>query len=116
VVDLLGVPCALVCEGGAVVYDADGALLRQVALPLDAATAIAALADERGFPLATTLRGVNFYGPGMNPGLLNVYGKQVENSLAILSEAPSRMPSVAAAEGGVADAIERFVLAPSVLA
>ena len=89
VLDQLEVPCALVCEGGAVVYDAEGGLLRELALPWDVADKIAALADERGFPLGTTISGVNFYGPGFGPGALGVYGHPVPRNRDVLTQAPT---------------------------
>jgi HAD superfamily hydrolase (TIGR01484 family) len=69
-VEQLGIRCALICEGGASIYDADGVLVRRHSLPDDVASAIATLADQYQFPLATTVDEVNYCGPGYEPGLL----------------------------------------------
>jgi HAD superfamily hydrolase (TIGR01484 family) len=92
VVAQLGVRCALICEGGATAYDADGSLVRRVSLPAEVATAIAALADERGYPLATTIDEVNYYGPGYEPSLLlGAASYAVANNRDALVGVPTRM-------------------------
>jgi HAD superfamily hydrolase (TIGR01484 family) len=92
IVDLLGVPCGLVCEAGATIFDADGTLLRSVTLPLEIALAIADLADELSFPMATTIDGVNYQGPGYTPPLL-VGGPvhAVPSNRVALKQAPTRL-------------------------
>jgi hydroxymethylpyrimidine pyrophosphatase-like HAD family hydrolase len=89
---MLALHPALICEGGASIYDADGTLLRRVLLPGEVAHAIAALADERGFPLATTIDEVNYFGPGYEPGpLLGTANVAVARNRDALVEAPTRM-------------------------
>jgi 5-amino-6-(5-phospho-D-ribitylamino)uracil phosphatase len=108
---MLALHSALICEGGASIYDADGTLLRRVFLPGDVAHAIAALADERGFPLATTIDEVNYFGPGYEPGpLLGTANVAVARNRDALVEAPSRM---VVRDEGAADLIrELFEDAP----
>jgi HAD superfamily hydrolase (TIGR01484 family) len=92
IVDLLGVPCGLVCEAGATIFDADGTLLRSVTLPLEVALAIADLADELSFPMATTIEGINYQGPGYTPALLlggPVHA--VPSNRMALEQAPTRL-------------------------
>ena len=92
IVDLLDVPCGLVCEAGATIFDADGTLLRSVTLPLEVALAVADLADELAFPMATTIDGVNYQGPGYTPALLlggPVHA--VPSNRSALTQAPTRL-------------------------
>ncbi|MFN8568519.1 MAG: HAD family hydrolase [Kouleothrix sp.] len=60
----LGVPCTLVCNGGATIFDEHGATLRALSIPLEIAQAIAALADQQGLPLLATIDELNYYRPG----------------------------------------------------
>jgi hypothetical protein len=106
IVAQLGMPCALACEGGATTYDTDGALVRRVTLPWDVAVAIATLADERQFPLATTVDTVNYYGPGYEPNaLLGAVSHAVPRNQDALVGPPTRMVVRAA------DALEFIVQA-----
>jgi HAD superfamily hydrolase (TIGR01484 family) len=89
---MLAVQPALICEGGASIYDADGTLLQRIVLPEEVARAIAALADERGIPLAPTIDEVNYFGPGYEPGpLLGMANEAVASNRAALVRAPTRM-------------------------
>ena len=63
----LGVACTLVCDGGATIYDEQGARLHSVTIPLDLARALAALADAHQLPLLTTIDELNYYTPGSHP-------------------------------------------------
>jgi hydroxymethylpyrimidine pyrophosphatase-like HAD family hydrolase len=65
----LGVPCSLICQGGATVFDAGGRLLFEHAIPLDLAREMAAFADEQGIGLLATVDGEHRWGPGYVPGL-----------------------------------------------
>jgi len=91
IAEQLGIECGLVCEGGATAYDADGSLVRTVSLPLEVAMAIATLADDRGFPLATTVDAVNYFGPGYEPSLLFGAASFVETNRSVLTTSPTRM-------------------------
>src|SRR6266496_371034 len=63
IVDKLGVPCTLVCNGGATIFDEQGAILRALTIPLDLARSIAMLSDQHQLPLLTTIDEVNYYMP-----------------------------------------------------
>jgi hypothetical protein len=111
IVAQLGMPCALVCEGGATTYDADGALVRRVTLPWDVAVAIATLADERRFPLATTVDTINYYGPGYEPGpLLGAVSQAVPRNQDALVGSPTRM--IVRAADALEFIVQSFASAP----
>ena len=107
----LEVPCALVCQGGATIYDEDGATLRALSIPLDLARAIAALADERQLPLLTTIDEVNYYAPGSHPapGIVAA-GVDVTSHLEALTRPPTRF--IIRGEVGANLLIETFAAAP----
>lgn len=87
----LGLPCALVCQGGATIYDEQGAELRAQAIPLDVARAIAALADEQRLPLLTTIDEINYYTPGSHPAAhIITSGHDVARALDALARPPTR--------------------------
>jgi hydroxymethylpyrimidine pyrophosphatase-like HAD family hydrolase len=87
----IGLPCALVCQGGATIYDEWGAELRALTIPLDLARSIAVLADERGLPLLTTVDELNYYTPGSHPAKYIVTtGRDVRNNLDALAGPPTR--------------------------
>jgi 5-amino-6-(5-phospho-D-ribitylamino)uracil phosphatase len=89
--DLLGVPCTMVCNGGATIYDEWGAELRSLVIPLDLARTIAALADEHQLPLLTTIDELNYYAPGSHPAAhIVAKGVDVESNLAALDRPPTR--------------------------
>jgi hydroxymethylpyrimidine pyrophosphatase-like HAD family hydrolase len=91
IVDQLGVPCALVCNGGATIFDEQGAELRALSVPLDLARSIAALSDQHHLPLLTTIDEVNYYTPGSHPAAhIVTSGVDVASSLAVLDRPPAR--------------------------
>jgi hydroxymethylpyrimidine pyrophosphatase-like HAD family hydrolase len=112
IVEELGVPCSLVCQGGAVVHDEAGSLLHEVALPLDLAREVAAFADERGLGLLTTIDGLHRWGPGYVSGLPGVpKAREVfRTNLETVTRAPTRF--MVTGERGVNLLLERFGGAP----
>lgn len=107
----LGLPCALVCQGGATIHDEHGAPLRALTIPLDLARGIAALADERRFPLLTTIGEINYYTPGSHPyRQIVTSGVDVSSSLEILTQPPTRF--IVRGEAGVSLLMETFAGAP----
>ena len=91
IVDKLGVPCTLVCNGGATIFDEQGAQLRALTIPLDLARSIAALSDQQQLPLLTTIDEVNYYTPGSHPAAhIVASGVDVASSLAALDRPPAR--------------------------
>jgi HAD superfamily hydrolase (TIGR01484 family) len=88
----LGLSCALVCDGGATIYDEGGAQLRHLTIPLALAREIATLADERRLPLLSTIDEVNYYTPGSHPAPhIVTAGVDVQSSLEALQAPPSRL-------------------------
>ena len=108
IVEEIGVPCDLVCQGGAVVYDADGRLLHEVVIPLDLARDLAAFGDEHGLGLLTTLDGHHNWGPGYVSGLPGVpKSREVfATNLATVTRAPTRF--MVTGERGVNLLLERY--------
>ena len=91
IAEQLGVPCALVCNGGASIYDERGNQLRSLAIPLDLAHSIAALADQHQLPLLTTIDELNYYTPDSHPAAhIAATGVDISSSLAVLDRPPSR--------------------------
>lgn len=91
IVRQLGLPCLLICEGGAAVYDERAAPLRTLTMPLELARAVAALADEHGLPLLTTVDEVSYFGPGSPaPRFMAKSGVDVERNLDALAGPPTR--------------------------
>ena len=87
----LALPCTLVCDGGATIYDEWGQRLRALTIPLDIARAIAALADEHRLPLVTTIDELNYYAPGSHPvAHIVAKGVDVDSNLRALSRPPTR--------------------------
>jgi HAD superfamily hydrolase (TIGR01484 family) len=107
----LAVPCALVCDGGATIYDERGALLHSLTIPLDLARAIAALADEQRLPLVTTIGELNYSAPGSHPlAHIVAAGVDVSSNLDALDRPPSRF--IVRGEAGVALMLRAFGAAP----
>jgi hydroxymethylpyrimidine pyrophosphatase-like HAD family hydrolase len=108
IVEEIGVPCGLVGQGGSVVYDAEGRLLREVLIPIELARAMAAFADGKGVGILTTLDGEHHWGPGFvsalpgAPAPRNVFA----TNLATVTAAPTRM--MVTGERGVNLLLERF--------
>jgi hydroxymethylpyrimidine pyrophosphatase-like HAD family hydrolase len=87
----LDLPCTLVCQGGATIYDECGMELRTLPISLDLARAIAALADEHRLPLLTTVDEQNYYTPGAQPsGYLVPSWREARNNLDALVGPPTR--------------------------
>jgi hypothetical protein len=87
----LGLPCALICQGGATIYDADGSPLRDVSIPLDIALTIATLADTHKLPLLTTINETNYFGPGSpEPRFITAAGIYPERNIDIVTHPPTR--------------------------
>lgn len=107
----LGLTCALVCQGGATIYDEHGESLRTAAIPIELARAIAALADEQRLPLLTTIDELNYYMPGSQPPAhIDTAGVDVSSSLAVLSRPPTRF--IIRGELGVNLLMKTFAAAP----
>jgi len=91
VADNVGVPCTLVCNGGATIFDEQGVELRALTIPLDVARSIAALSDQHQLPLVTTIDEMNYYTPGSQPAAhIATSGVDVASSLAAIDRPPVR--------------------------
>lgn len=107
----LGVPCTLVCNGGATIFDEHGATLRALSIPLEIAQAIAALADQQGLPLLATIDELNYYRPGSHPAAhIAATGLDVAAMLPALTRPPSRL--IIRGEPGAALIMREFAEAP----
>jgi hypothetical protein len=112
VVEALGIPCHLVSQGGATVYDPDGRLLHETVIPLDLAREVAAFADASGVGLLTTIDGEHRFGPGYVYGLpgLPPPPPPLASNLVALTKAPTRF--MATGPRSVDLLLERFSGAP----
>ena len=91
VVQKLGLPCTLICEGGATIYDEQGNRLHQTTIPLDLAHQIAELADQERLPLLTTIDEHNYYSAGSHPRhYIKATGTDITSHRAILQKPPTR--------------------------
>lgn len=91
IVDLLGVPCALACNGGASIYDEHGTQLRSLTIPLELARSIAALSDQDQLPVLTTIDELNYYTPNSHPPAhIMAAGVDITSCLAVLDRPPAR--------------------------
>jgi hydroxymethylpyrimidine pyrophosphatase-like HAD family hydrolase len=91
IVDTLAVPCTLTCNGGATIFDEQGAILRALTIPPDLARSIATLSDQHQLPLLTTIDEVNYYTPGSHPAAhIVASGVDVARSLEVLDRPPAR--------------------------
>ena len=107
----LEVPCTLVCQGGATIYDEHGGQLRAISIPLELARAIAALADAHCLPLVTTIDEVNYYTPGSHPpASLVTAGIDVRSVGEVLTRPPTRF--IVRGEPGVRLMLEAFAGVP----
>jgi HAD superfamily hydrolase (TIGR01484 family) len=90
---LIGAPCLLITQGGAAIYNLDGALLYEALLPLPLAREIAAFADQAGLPLMATVEEHNYYLPDSHPSIDMRYisGSDVANLRASITKPPSRL-------------------------
>jgi 5-amino-6-(5-phospho-D-ribitylamino)uracil phosphatase len=101
----LGLPCVLVCDGGASIYDERGERLRHLTMPLELARAVAALADEHRLPLLATIDEINYYTPGSHPAAhIVTVGQEA------LSAPPSRF--IVRGEAGATLLMRAFADAP----
>ncbi|HJZ48653.1 MAG TPA: HAD family hydrolase [Roseiflexaceae bacterium] len=107
----LGVGCALVCDGGATIYDERGVRLHSLTIPLDLARALAALADEYGLPLLSTVEELNYYARNSHPAAhIAASGVDVANAVDALDHPPSRF--IVRGELGVELLMRAFADAP----
>jgi 5-amino-6-(5-phospho-D-ribitylamino)uracil phosphatase len=107
----LGLPCTLVCDGGAKIYDEHGARLHGLTIPLDLARALAALADEHRLPLLITIDELNYYTPGSHPAThIATKGIDVVSALDTLDRPPTRF--IVRGELGVELLMRAFAAAP----
>ena len=107
----LGSACALVCDGGATIYDEQGLRLHSQSIPLDLARALAALADAHQMPLLTTIDELNYYTPGSHPAAhIIAQGVDVATAVAALDRPPSRF--IVRGELGVELLMRAFADAP----
>ncbi|HEU5098506.1 MAG TPA: HAD family hydrolase [Roseiflexaceae bacterium] len=108
---LLGVACTLVCDGGATIYDEQGARLHSQTIPLDLARSLATLADQHRLPLLTTIDELNYYTPDSHPAAhLLTKGVDVASALEVLDRPPSRF--IVRGERGVGLLMRAFADAP----
>jgi hydroxymethylpyrimidine pyrophosphatase-like HAD family hydrolase len=111
VTDNVGVPCTLVCNGGATIFDQHGLELRALTIPLDLARSIAALSDQHRLPLLTTIDEVNYYTPGSHPAAhIATGGVNVGSSLPVIDRPPARF--IVRGEYGAALLMRAFQDAP----
>lgn len=107
----LGIPCTLVCDGGATIYDELGNRIHSVTIPLDLARAIAALGDQERLPLLMTIDDMNYYAPGSHPAAhVLASGVDVDSVLAAVDRPPSRF--IVRGAAGVELAMRAFAGAP----
>ncbi len=108
---LLGMPCTLVCNGGATIFDEAGAELQALTIPLELARTIAALADQQELPLLATIDEHNYYRPRSHPAAhIQATGTDVAAMLPAIDRAPSRF--IVRGEAGAALLMREFGAAP----
>ncbi|NOK61265.1 MAG: hypothetical protein GFH27_549305n34 [Chloroflexi bacterium AL-W] len=91
VVQQLQLPCTLICQGGATIYDEKGSQLHQTTIPLELAHKIAELADQERLPLLTTIDEHNYYSAGSHPRhYIKATGTDITSHRAILHKSPTR--------------------------
>jgi HAD superfamily hydrolase (TIGR01484 family) len=92
IAQLLNIPCAMICQGGATVYDEDGAQLGETPIAIEVAREIASYADMHGMALITTVGERNYYAPGIALSIhQQVAGASVASNVAALVAAPTRI-------------------------
>jgi len=108
----LGIPVHMVCQAGATVFDADGRLLLEEAIPLDLAREIAAFADASRFGILATIDGEHRRGPGHENALPSDRPPMPEapTNLSMLDAPPTRI--MVTGPRGVGLLMERFAGAP----
>ena len=111
IVNMLGVPCMVVCQAGAAIYDENGATMQTISIPIELASAIAAICDAEHLPLCTTVDEVNYFGPGLSSLKVVVApGVQVARNHDALHTAPTRL--IIRGEVGVTRLMRAFAAAP----
>lgn len=111
VVQQLRLPCALICQGGATIYDEQGNQLHQTTIPLELAYQIAELADQERLPLLTTIDEHNYYSAGSHPRhYIKANGTDITNHRTILQKPPTRF--LVRGERGVLLMEEHFGMEP----
>ena len=111
IVDMLGLPCIIACQAGAAIYDESGATIQTIPIPIELASAIAAICDAELLPLLTTVDEVNYFGPGSPPPRFVVApGIQVARNRDALHAAPTRL--IVRGEIGVTRLMRAFATAP----
>lgn len=89
---LLGIPYAMICQGGATIYDIDGSQLYEAVLELELARAIARFADTHGIAMVTTIAEQNSFVADAEKMLAVAHaGRLVNNNMAALDAPPTRI-------------------------
>jgi 5-amino-6-(5-phospho-D-ribitylamino)uracil phosphatase len=93
IAELLGVPCILITQGGALIYDEAGATLHESPIQLELAREIARFADRERLPLMATVDEFNLYRPESHPRIDMRYisGSDVPSLAEALHAPPSRL-------------------------
>jgi Cof subfamily protein (haloacid dehalogenase superfamily) len=111
IADQLGIPYAMICQSGAVLYDQEHAPISEIAIDLDLAHAVATVADEHGYGLVTTIREQNYHVPDLNLSQnAEGWGNLVASNRDALVSAPTRL--LALGEQASLLLIERFQHTP----
>jgi hydroxymethylpyrimidine pyrophosphatase-like HAD family hydrolase len=111
IADQIGIPSALICNGGATIFDAHGRELCSLVIPLGLARDIAGLADHHQLPAMMTVDEVNYYLPNSHPAAhISTGGIDVERLAAVLERAPSRF--IVRGEPGASIVMRAFERAP----
>lgn len=109
--DALGLPYAMICQGGATIYDTDGSCLHEAVIELEVARAVAAFADRHGIAMVTTIDERNYFVDGMEKNLVVAHeGALVASNIAALHAAPTRIMAAGAYEAQLL--IEAFSALP----
>jgi hypothetical protein len=89
---LIGVPCTLITQGGALIYDETGAVIHEAYIGLELARELALFADHEGLPLMATLDEFNLYRPDSHPSIdmRHISGRDVTSLAEVLVRPPSR--------------------------
>ena len=90
--NLLNLPYAMICQGGAMIYDYDGSCLHEAVIELELARAIASFADAHGIAMITTIAEHNsFVGNAEKVLAVAHAGQRVRCNMAALYAPPTRM-------------------------
>jgi hydroxymethylpyrimidine pyrophosphatase-like HAD family hydrolase len=92
IADQLGLPCGMVCQAGAAIYDADRSPLHEFPIPLPVALQIADLADSHGHAMMITIDEQNYYTPGARSDIWRAArGVTVSSFRGALTAPPTRI-------------------------